>query len=328
MTVRRRPLLLSVGLALGLTQPRARGARPVTFAMQVSPDVAQIIVALQEGYWQEFNLEVQVLVCESGRQALDTLLKGQADFAAMADFPAAYGIVRDRKFAILADISRCNAQRVIASRQRIALRSLGDLEGRKVATSFGTTAEFATGVMLAEGGVASRIVDIGPAEIVAALARGDVDAAVMFPWLYERAKKTLGEDYREIGIKGYTSHFLVATRPEVLLSHGISVVVLLDGLQRADAYIRAQPRSAREAILRAMGPSALRPEALVELWKELDYEVRLDEDLVALLQREAIWLADRKIGDRRSALQRNEIRSFIAIEPLRAIARGNVRIAI
>ena len=203
-------IALHIGAALG------QEGRQLTFALQVSPDVAQVIVALERGYWREFGLDVKLIRFESGREAFQALLDGKADLAAMADFPAAIGIVNDRSFVIIGDMSRYRAQRVIASRRRLALGTPADLEGRRLGTTLGTSAEFATSVLFAEGGMLAQIVDLAPREIVPALARGDVDAAVMFPSMYAHAKQALGDDYREVVIKGYTSHFLLATRPEVL----------------------------------------------------------------------------------------------------------------
>ena len=301
-----------------------QAGRQLTFALQVSPDVAQVIVAQERGYWREFGVDVKLIRFESGREAFQALLDGKADFAAMADFPAAIGIVNDRRFAIIGDMSRYGAQRVIASRRRVALGTLADLEGRKLGTTLGTSAEFATSVLFAEGGMLAQIVDLAPREIVPSLARGDVDAAVMFPSMYAHAKHALGDDYREIVIKGYASHFLLATRPEMLASRATEVVILLQGLKRADAAIRADGPAAQAAIVRAMGPS-MELAALSEMWKDLHYDVTLNEDLVSILQREATWLVDKAaVPSRRTLLSRQRIRAYIDAAPLRLVAGESV----
>ena len=50
---------------------------------------------------------------------------------------------------------------------------------------------------------------MSPPDIVPALARGDIDAGVMFPDFYPSAQKTLGADYREFKSDAYVAQFVL-----------------------------------------------------------------------------------------------------------------------
>ena len=49
-----------------------------------------------------------------------------------------------------------------------------------------------------KAGIKAEVLNVSPPDIVPALARGDIDAGVMFPDFYPSAKKALGSDYRAI----------------------------------------------------------------------------------------------------------------------------------
>ena len=191
--------LAVVALALtALPYAASSQSKPVTLAVQPSTDVPQILLAMERKLWDAEKLEVKVVTFSTGREALEALTGGQADFAVLTEYPATIGILRGQKFKVVADMSRYQGLRATASKKWMTLSSLKDLDGKKVGTTLGTNVEFVTSVLLREGGAKAEIVNAAPADTVPALVRGDIQASVMFPNLYAQAKKLLGADYQEI----------------------------------------------------------------------------------------------------------------------------------
>jgi NitT/TauT family transport system substrate-binding protein len=293
-------MLKSLVLALAMTaaalsctsDARAQSPQLVKFAWTPNPQTPQVDVAINAGLFKAAGLDVQVVSFPTGREALEALLGGQVDFAYMAEFPVATAVLRQQKLHIIADLSRYQGQRVTASAKAMELKSAKDLAGKKIGTTLGTNVEFFTHRLLANAGVKATIVNAGPADLVPALVRGDIDAAVMFPTFFGAAKKTLGGDYRELISTEYVLHMIVTASGAVVEKHPDVVDKFVAALVKADARIKQDPADAQKIVLGNMKGVMPLP-ALQEMWTEMEFQVKLDGSLTALLADEAGWIVDR-----------------------------------
>ena len=234
--------LVTCAALLGVTV--GAQAQPVTFAWTPSAEDPQLAVALDQKLWS--GLEVKAVSFPTGREAMEAMLGGQADFAAAAELPAVVGAMRGQKFKILAVLSRYKANRILAT-TKLELRSVADLAGRKVASTVGTNTDFALARELKKAGVKSEVVNVSPPDTVPALSRGDVDAAVTFPSFTDQAKRVLGERYRELMTPGYVTHLVLLASADVLEKRPQVVAAFLAGVMKADAVVTADPGAAQQA---------------------------------------------------------------------------------
>ena len=70
-------------------------------------------------------------------------------------------------------------------------------------------------------------------------ARGDIDAAIMFPTFFGAAKKTLGDDYREIISDLYVLHMVIAASGNVVEKDPALIEKFVSVLVKADAALKA-----------------------------------------------------------------------------------------
>lgn len=271
---------------------RAQSLQPVKLAWNPNPQTPQVDIAVKNGLFKEAGLDVQIVSFPTGREALEALLGGQVDFAYMAEFPIATAVLRKQNLRVVADLSRYRGQLVIASAKAMELKSAEELAGRKIGTTLGTNVEFFTSRLLSKAGVKATIVNAGPADLVPALVRGDIDAAVMFPTFFAAAKKSLGDDYRELSSDQYVLHMIIAASGAVVEKNPETVEKFVAALVKADAVIKADPAAAEQVVLANMKGVMPLP-ALQAMWKEFDFQVRLDPDLPALLADQAGWIIDR-----------------------------------
>jgi len=315
-------LALAVGPFAASAQTKA-----VTLAVQPSTDVPQILLAMERELWEAEKVDVKVVTFSTGREALEALLGGQADFAVLTEYPAVIGLLRRQKFSILADMSRYQGLRATASKKWMTLSSLKDLDGKKVGTTLGTNVEFVTSVLLREGGAKAEVVNAAPADAVPALVRGDIQASVMFPNLYAQAKKLLGADYQEIKTKSYTSHALLVGATAVLEGHKAETTGFLRGLLAADKAIAADPAAGQAVVLAAL-KGVMTPEVLKELWVDYDYRFVLNDELPKLMSQEATWILERgAIKASADAASATSLRGAIADGFLAGLSPGAVSLA-
>ena len=293
----------------------------VTVAWTPSAEAPQIAVALDQKLWT--GLEVKSVSFPTGREALEAMLGGQADFAAAAELPAVVGAMRGQKFKVLAILSRYKANRIIATTKQ-ELRSVADLAGRKVGSTVGTNSDFALAWELKKAGVKVEVVNVSPPDTVPALSRGDVDAIVTFPSFTDQARRVLGERYRELMTPGYVTHLILMVSTEALEKRPQVVASFMAGLMKADAAIAADPAAAQQSIVRVTG-GVLKAEAVKANWPDYDYRTALDAPLLSLMVEEGEWVKGRgliKNVEPTPAL----FRSFIADAPLKTLAPDRVKL--
>jgi NitT/TauT family transport system substrate-binding protein len=322
-------MLKHLALALALAaaafgSAQAQTLQPVKFAWNPNPQTAQVDVAIKNGLFKEAGLDVKVIAFPTGREALEALMGGQVDFAYMAEFPVATAVLRQQKLKIIADLSRYRGQRIISSAKTLDLKSAKDLAGKKLGTTLGTNVEFFTYRLLAQIGAKATIVNAGPADLLPAVVRGDIDAAIMFPTFFGAAKKALGDDYRELISDLYVLHMVITASQAVMEKNPAVVDKFVAALVKADAALKADAAGAEQAVVANMKGVMPLP-ALQEMWKEMEFKVQLDRDLPVLLSDEAKWIVDRGMvkADKPTAAT---FREFILDAPLKKLSPESVKL--
>jgi NitT/TauT family transport system substrate-binding protein len=279
-------LLSIVGVA------RAQSAKPIVLAIQPAPDDAAVLVAIDRGIWRDLGLDVKVVTFSSGREALEALIGGQADLVTMWDLPTAIAMLQDQKFAVVGDLSRYKGLRVIASRKHMNLATLHNLDGKRVGVTLGSSTEYLAAYLLRVANAKAQLVNVGPADMVAALARGDIDAGVMFPTNYAQAKDVLGDDYEELVVADFASHCVLGAATSMIADRPADLDKIVKGVVTADDLILGDMEIAKQSILKA-SKGMMKPAVLDGMLKDYDEKIVLNEALLSFLSGEATWVLDK-----------------------------------
>lgn len=309
--------LLAATLSMGALAQQARG---VSLGWGAYSDVPQIAQAVEKNLWKDENLAVKVVPFASGRESLEALLGGQLDFAIVTEFPITIGAMRAQKFGMLATLSRFKGGRIIGT-PAAGMGSFKDLAGKKVGTIVGGNWHFALDEELQKLGVKAEYVQVAQSDVIAALVRGDVQAAAMFPTGYGAAKRTLGERYRELRLPSYSALFVLVASQDIIDKRPELARGVLSALLKGEAMLRNAAES-QEVTSRYVG-RAVSLESIREMWGEYEFRISLDRPALDQLVREGRWIRDRgmiKNVEPTEAL----FRSFLKDGPLRAVAADRV----
>ncbi|WEX10701.1 ABC transporter substrate-binding protein [Chelativorans sp. AA-79] len=290
-------------------------AEPIVFGTTPNLQTAPVVVAAEKGYFDEEGVEVEFVNFTSGRAALEAIIGGQLDMGFMAEYPVAVAALNEQEFRVVAGLSKYAANRII-SKASVGFETVHDLEGKRVGTTVGSNAAYFAELVLGNAGVNAEIVNVAPPDIVPALARGDIDAGVMFPDFYPAAAEALGDDYREQLSSDYIANFVLAASPAMVDERAADVEAFLRALVKAESFIEENPSEA-QAILSQATQGALTPEAVAGKWSEAEYAIVLDETLVELLLSQAQWVVEGGIlsGD----LSREKLLSYFATDALESV---------
>jgi len=250
----------------------------------------QIAVAIDQGIWKNAGLEVEVVAFPTGREALEALLGGQLDVATLAELPATTAAIQNQAFKVVTVLSRYEANKVLA-RRSAGIASLADLEGKRIGITLGTNMQFMAEEVLASLGAEAELVNVSPPDMVTALTKGDIDAAVTFPFFYRSIAEALGDDLIEFTPGVYKTNFVLGVSDEALAKRGREIEVFMQGIAAAETIVKSDPLLAQEATSRVVGEN-LPLDRIKELWTLTNFDLALDQELLDLMVSEGIWMTE------------------------------------
>lgn len=298
---RRSPLTVVLTVALSLTAlltacgtdsgaPSASGGAGKTSVTVAGSDYlggAPVYTATESGAWAANGLAPRLQSFSTGRDALNAVLGGQAQYGVVGDLPAVSAVLAGRKIKILAALSGFTDWRLLTTASA-SVEDFADLKGKKIGLPEGTNVQYALDGMLTEAGLEPgdvTLVNLAPNQVTPALARGDIDAGLTFPGFYAATRTALGAGYRELRYGGYTSRTLLIAAPGARAATSTAV---LRTLTTATKAIAKNPAAARAAVV-SQASGAVQPAFVKGYFGSYDYAVTLDRPLLDLLLAEGAW---------------------------------------
>ena len=307
--------LLAGAVSAFVIGANAAGAGQITLGSAPNLQTLPIVVAMSEGYFADEGIELETVRFTSGRRALEALIGGQLDVAFMAEYPVSIASLREQPFGTFTTLSRYTANRMI-SKASIGFEDPSSLNGKKIGTTKGSNTEFFTEAVLEKFGVDAEVINVAPPDIVPALARGDIDAGIMFPDFYPAAEKALGDDYREFRSDAYIAWFVLSATPEMLNERSDELEGFVRALLKAEEFIKTNPEGAMEALAEAT-EGVLSMDVIKTKFGEAEYEIGLANGLLDILETQAKWVVSKGMVEAEPS--RDLIKGYLATGPLSAV---------
>ena len=297
-------------------------AGEITIGMAPNLQTLPIVVAMSEGYFADEKIELKTVKFTSGRRALEALIGGQLDVAFMAEYPVSIASLRKQPFGTFTTLSRYTANRMI-SKASIGFKDPSSLSGKKIGTTKGSNTEFFTEALIEKFKIDAEVINVSPADIVPALARGDIDAGIMFPDFYPAAEKALGADYREYRSDAYIAWFVLSATPEMLNKRPDELAAFVRALIKAEEFIKSSPDKAIKALAEAT-EGLLSIEIIKKKFAEAEYEIGLSNGLLDILEVQAKWVVGK--GMVKAKPSRDLIKSYLVAGPMKSVDPSRITI--
>ena len=168
----------------------------VRFAGGVNLLSAQLYVALEKGYFAQEGLDVSYSPFMLGKEALQEVVTGRADFATAADAPILLEVLKGSKIFVIATLSSASGLTGIIARRDQGISSVKDLQGKTIGVSLGTNAEFVLDSFLLFYRVPRKdlhVVDVSPRAMAEAFRKGEIQAAVTWEPTLSNLSAQLGD---------------------------------------------------------------------------------------------------------------------------------------
>lgn len=310
---------LAGGAALGLAS--LFGTRP-SLAQELKSTLAYgstgytwavTFVAEALGTWKKNGVDLSVVDFPTGRESMQALIAGSADFSASTDTPFIFAALQGLKPIVLANYSRYSRDMKIVVRKDGGVDPMkpATLKGKKIATRVGTSGQYMLAKYLEMAGLSVKditVVDMSPNDMNVATVRGDVDG---FSWTSQAAiiaeKQAPGKVavMTQDGLEKYfQSHQLLLTSERVIKEKPKLLEAAVKSLFEAEDRIRSDSNWPSLISSRVRAPVEEIKAGTDVFEFKIGFDNRFIDDLVA----QAEWaiatgLARRPSGDLRSILR-------------------------
>ena len=173
-------------------------------------DSGELPEKITMGYWESPNgellaketgalekaypaVDIEWVEFQSGTDILTAMQSGSLDFATIGTPPVVMGIANNYPFKIFYMHDVIGESEALVVKNSSGIKSLEDLKGKTIATTFGTTSHFAFLNLLKSAGVETSdftLLDMQGPDIYAAWQRGDIDGA----YTWEPVRSEMVED--------------------------------------------------------------------------------------------------------------------------------------
>jgi len=236
--------------------------------------------------------------------------EGVADVATHAETQALRYSVRHPNLRIILNVTE-GLYRIVA-RRSAGIASVADLKGKRVATIAQTSSGYFLHRMLAREGLSFDDITAVPitplSGMTEALAKGEVDAVVIWEPESENSARALGSDLVEFHGEGvYTERFNLNTTAANLADPAkrAKIVAFVRALIAANSALWDDPAEAKRLVSERGGFPLDQVEAS---WKHHRFNATPLPDMLDVLELEEQWLAAR---DNRPARTRDELATLI-----------------
>jgi NitT/TauT family transport system substrate-binding protein len=304
----------------------ASAAEQVRLAQNLAPISSLAIIAKEKGFFEKQGLDVTVSNFTSGRQALEAVLGGGADFATTAEAPVTAATFAKQKIAFLARMEYSDLKTLTVATADI--NKPADLRGKRIGFTAGTGSEVYTYTLLKKAGLTKNdvtLVNLRPQDFAAAASSGSIDAYNTWEPHIANGRKALGANAKLIDTEGvYSETFNIVTTEDYLAKNGKVAVAFLKALLEAEQWLKANREEAISTVASAVG---LKRDDLAEIWNDYVFELVLDQRTLSALNNHAQWRIDSG-NAAGGATTVPDFSKIIFVAPLKQVAADRVKISV
>lgn len=264
-------------------------ADPIRIAVSLTPLSLPFYVADEMGYFEDYQVPVQLIPIMGGHRAFNMLQEDKADLATSSETVVMFNSFKFDNFAILATFVHCLDDIKLMTHSDSGINALIQLKEKKVGIVKGSASHYFFSALLELNGMDSNsvtLIDLKPEEMLKQLAAHSVDAvAIWEPFAYQIVKALPNAQIKsQAGQYRLTFNLIRSERSKAQHQEAISRV--LYALSDAEEFIDNHPEKAQHILKERLH---LDQGFIDWIWPSLDYGLVLDQSLLFTLESESRW---------------------------------------
>ena len=268
----------------------ASGLAKLHIATPLVPHSGLLHLASARGFFHEYGLDAALLPEIHGKAALADLLRGKTDLAVASDVPVVIEVLKGAQLSIIASVANSSNELVVLGSVDRGVRNPGDLRGRKVGVTLGTSGEYFLWAFLVRNRIAPQsieLVDLPPTRLVESLREGLVDGVAAWQPIRHEAELAFGDAIVSLHAPdAYDQSYVLVGFSDYVQVHQQELRHLLNALMQAEAFARTEPQQAKAALAAQI---KLTPMTLDPTWQDLNLKVEQQQAQLVTLEDVATW---------------------------------------
>ena len=278
-------LLVACSGGSGQTGP----AEEITLAAYSGSESALVYIAQEQGFFADNGVNVAFKEYEAGKLAADALLAGEADISTSTDFVFVSNSLEQDNLRILGTVAEFDNIELVA-RADHDISEPADLSGKRVGVTRQSAGEFFLGTFLSFNGLSLadvEIVDLNPSEIVDAITRGDIDAALTWNPNVFNIKQALEDNaVAWPGQSGQSLYFVLLANEQFVSERPEAIARFLGALRQAERFVKENNDEAKEFVSQKF---EYEPSYLDAIWPNHEFVLSLPQAVLIVLEDQASW---------------------------------------
>jgi NitT/TauT family transport system substrate-binding protein len=290
-------LLVSLALWHCIDKPPNSTAKTETITVAAYAGDSGMLVYLAEtlGYYKQNNLNVIIKDYESGKQATDAMLAGQADLSTATDFVFVSNGIDHADLRTIGTIAMARMCDLVVRKDR-GILAPKDLKGKTIGITQKSVGEFMLGRFLLFNDLLIedvQIVDLTPSELIRSITSGQIDAALTWDPNIYTIKHKLREKVVSWGAQGGQDfNFLLITLEKWIERYFTAGKRLLTALVQTEQFVQLHPAKVKAFIQKRFEYS---DEYVSYTFSRHKFRVALPQSLILAMEDQAQWRIDNRL---------------------------------
>ena len=294
----------------------------ITIAAPPLEQNALLYVADHGKFFVNNGLHIVIKDYDTGVTAINGMLKGDVDIAGTAEFPFVRAIFQKEKIVVIACKDKFENDYIVGRKDR-GIKTISDLKGKRIGVALKTINEFYLSRFLALNGMDMgdvALVDLAPAQYVAAIAGGEVDAIIAWQPYIERIQKEVKGVAVWPAQSSQAVYGVLACGSEWVREHTDTVQRFLKSLLEAEDYLVRYPDEAKAIVRKRLNYEG---SYISSVWPQHQFTLFLDQTLIVAMKDEAQWMINNKLTGEETL---PDFVNYIYVDGLKAIKPEAVNI--
>ncbi len=285
------PIILILSLSLFLFNHNSKPKNIENIDISIYDGLSSILffIAKDLDYFEKEGLNLNFRLHNSGKKAVDSLLKGKVKYANSSEFVAVKNSFQNSTFNIIASTSEASINGIIVKKNRFT--ELLDIKNKSIAMSIGTASEYYTGVFLEHIGLSMNqisITNLQPNKVNDFINNKDIDG--FFTW-EPHIYNTLKDNSDALAFlpmpKGYEFYFSLIVDKQELKENTYVSERIIRALIQAEKWMNENPKKFKEFVMNKFNFDNAYYEYIIPNY---NITVSLSNNMLETMKNEVTWL--------------------------------------
>lgn len=297
----------------------------IKLAAEMSLLPATLWIAENQGYFKENNINLTIQEFDSGRNALESMLKDKSiHISTVAQTPVVFNSFNNEPYVIFATMAYSLDDIKVLARKDHGVLAPNDLKGKNIgATKRSTGHYFLEGFLLHYSYDLNDVVlkDINASKLAEQLEKGEVSAITSWEPHISRAEKAMGKENLTMMISPtpFRKDFFFTTSTTFAKNNSLQLEQFLTALVQAENFIIEHPEESKTIIAKRLNADI---DLINKIWDSFTFEISLEQSILLNLNDEAIW-AEKFMKNKGNAPNYS---NYIDIKPLSKVKPEGVHL--